>query len=209
MTFLTQFLYIVDYAPVMARKVTANLYMTLDGYADFPKYPGSDFVTDEPDEAFAEMWTRRYGSVDTVVFGRRSYEGHLSVHSEKARKPSDPKFLFDYSRWLDKIEKVVLSNTMSGTDWQNSRLMKGDLKETVSQLRSEPGKDIIIDGGPSLVRDCIRLGIPDDYYILVFPVMLGHGPQYWGNMPDQQTLKLLSVKSLEYGELILHYETVR
>lgn len=183
--------------------------MTLDGYADFPKYPGSDFFTDEPDEAFAEMWTRRYDSVDTVVFGRRSYEGHLSVHSEKARKPTDPKFLFDYSRWLDKCEKVVLSHSLTRTDWQNSRIMKGDLTEIVSQLKGGSGKDIIIDGGPAIVRDCIRLGIPDDYYILVFPVILGHGPQYWGSLSNQQTLKLLSVKSLEYGELILHYETVR
>lgn len=87
--------------------------------------------------------------------------------------------------------------------------MKGDPREIMSQLRSEPGKDIIIEGGPSLDRDSIRLGIPDDYFILVFPVMLCRGPQYRGTMPVQQTLRLLSVKSLEYGEMILHYETVR
>ena len=49
----------------MTRKVTASLYMTLDGRGEFP---------DEP-EAFAEMWTKKYGTVDTVVFGR----GHSRI----------------------------------------------------------------------------------------------------------------------------------
>jgi hypothetical protein len=45
--------------------------MTLDGYGEFPKYPGSDAPSDEPDEAFRYMWINRYYSVDTVLFGRR------------------------------------------------------------------------------------------------------------------------------------------
>ena len=57
----------------MTRKVTASLYMTLDGRGEFPDYPGNDYQTDEPD-AFAEMWTKKYGTVDTVVFGRRAFE---------------------------------------------------------------------------------------------------------------------------------------
>lgn len=193
----------------MSRRVTANLYMTLDGYAEFPKYPGSDIQLDVPDEAFNEMWVRRYDSVDTVVFGRRAYEDHLNFHSVNARKPSDPKFMFDYSRWLDKCQKVVLSHFMSKTEWQNSRIMKGELKEIISQLKEEPGRDIIVDGGPSVVQECIQRGLVDDYRILVFPVILGRGKHYWGSMLDQQTLKLLSAKNLEYGELFLHYETVR
>lgn len=39
----------------MGRKITANMYMTPDGFGDFPEYPGSDVVSDTPDEAFNEM----------------------------------------------------------------------------------------------------------------------------------------------------------
>jgi len=45
--------------------------------------------------------------------------------------------------------------------------------------------------------------------MIVWPVILGRGKHYWGSMLKQQTLKLLSVKSLKHGELILHYETLR
>ena len=74
----------------MTRKITVNLYMTLDGYGEFPKYPGSDVVSKEPSEAWKEMWSNRYDLVDLVVFGRRSFEGHRDDHSEAARKPEDP-----------------------------------------------------------------------------------------------------------------------
>ncbi len=193
----------------MTRKITVNMYMTVDGFAEFPKYPGSDIQQDEPDEAFAEMWVRRYDSVDTVVFGRRAFEGHLSFHSEAARKHDDPEFLFEYSRWLDRCQKIVLSHVMTETAWQNSRIMRGNLADIFYQLKQEPGKDIIVDGGPSVVRECIQSGLADDYRMLVFPVILGRGKSYWGAMMQQETLKLLSVKSLECGELFLHYGAVR
>ena len=193
----------------MTRKVTVNLYATLDGRGAFPKYPGSDVSTGEPDAMFQSFWIDRYKSVDTVVMGRRSWQGHRDVHSEANRKPTDPKYLFEYSRYLDRVDKVVLSRTLRTTDWQNSRLLKGDLRRIIAKLKGEPGKDIIVEGGPALVRDTINRGLVDDYWIVMQPVIYGRGPQYWGPMKAQQTLKLLSVQRMPYGEFLLHYEAVR
>ena len=191
------------------RKITLNLYMTLDGYGEFPKYPGSDVRLEKPDAAFTEMWINRYSSVDTILYGRRSYEGHVAYHSLSARKASDPKYLFEFSHFLERSQKIVLSHFLKKTEWQNSRIMKGDLTRIVARLKRERGKNIIVDAGPSLVQEFIRRGLADDYRIAVWPVILGRGKHYWRSMLKQQTLKLLSVKSLKYGELILHYETVR
>jgi dihydrofolate reductase len=186
------------------------MYMTLDGYGEFPKYPGSDVRSKEPGVGFTEMWINRYDSVDTILYGRRSYEGHLAVHSESARKPSDPKYLFEFSRFLDCSKKIVFSHSLKKAKWQNTRIMKGDLNRIVARLKREPGKDIIVDAGPSLVQEFIRQGLADDYRILVMPVIFGRGKKdYWGTMRNQQILKLLSVKELKHGELMLHYETVR
>ncbi len=193
----------------MVRKVIANFYMTLDGRGDFPTYPGSDAKQDEPDIAFEEMWVRKYSTADTVVFGRRSYEGHYRVHSEKGRKPDDPDFLYDYSRWLDRCNKIVLSNRMKRTEWPNSRIMKGKLEDIIEQLRNEEGKDIIVEGGPSVVRECIQKDLADEYFMLVFPVVYGKKKSYWGSFAGQTNLRLISVKSMEYGELLLHYASQR
>lgn len=101
--------------------------MTLDGYGEFPNYPGSDVVTEKPDEAFTDTWISRYDSADTVVFGRHSFEGHLNVHSEAVRKPTNPKYLLEFSRWLDRCQKIVLSRHLTKTKWQNSTIMNGEL----------------------------------------------------------------------------------
>lgn len=195
----------------MTRKITANVYMTLDGRGEFPKYPGYDIPTgdrDEPDEFFRRMWTDRYGDVTTVVMGRRSFLGHQRVHSLRGRKPNDPKFMFDYSRFLDKVDKVCLSHRLTKLSWENSRVLKGDLKKIVAKLRAEKGGNIIIEGGPHLTHEVLRLNLADDYWFLVMPVVFGRGPRYWRPMKPQTTLKLLSATHMKYGELVLHYEAL-
>src|SRR5208282_6860918 len=72
----------------MARKITASLYMTLDGRGAFPKYPGSDRENTEANEMWREMWLNRFDDVTTVIMGRRSFLGHRRVWTEKARKPT-------------------------------------------------------------------------------------------------------------------------
>ena len=193
----------------MTRKITANMYMTLDGRGAFPKYPGWDRPSSEPTAMWQHMWLDRFDDVTTVVMGRRSYLGHRQVWTESARKPTDPQYAIDYARWLDRVDKVLLSNKVDEPGWQNARVMKGDLAEIVAKLKREKGGNIIVEGGPRLVQEFIRQGLCDDYWAIVQPVVYGKGPRYWGNMGSQATLKLLSSEVMEDGELVLHYETVR
>lgn len=196
----------------MARKVTANLYMTLDGRGEFPKYPGYDIPSgdrNDPDEFFRRMWTDRFADVTTVIMGRRSFTGHRRVHSLKGRKPNDPRFLFDYSRFLDRVDKVCLSHRLKHPNWENSRVLQGDLAKIVAKLKREKGGNIIIEGGPRLIHEVLRRNLADDYWILVMPVVYGRGPRYWFPMKSQTNLKLLSASHMPYGELVLHYEAYR
>src|SRR5207253_4092058 len=133
------------------------------------------------------MWIEHHDSVDTILYGRKSYEGHVAVHSESARKASDPEYLFEFSRFLGRSQKIVLSHVLKKTEWQNSRIMKGDLKRIVARLKREPGKDIIVDAGPSLVQEFIRGGLADDYRMIVRQVILGRGKPYLRSMLNQQT----------------------
>jgi len=155
------------------------------------------------------MWLNRFADVTTVIMGRRSYVGQRRVWTEKARKESDPQFFWDYARFLDKVDKVCLSHRLKSPGWENSRIMKGDLSKIVAKLKSEKGGNIIAEGGPRLIQEFMRQRLADDYWLIVQPVVWGQGPQYWGPMKEQLTLKLLSSKVLEDGELLLHYETVR
>ena len=193
----------------MARKITANVYMTLDGRGAFPTYPGSERPTTKANALFRHMWISRYNDVSTVIMGRRSFLGHRRVWSGKARKPGDPKFQFDYSHFLDRVDKVCLSHKLKDPAWENSRIMKGDLAQILADLRREKGGNIILEGGPRLVQEVLKRRLADDYWFFVMPVVYGKGPRYWGSMKDQNTLKFLELKHGEDGELLLHYEAVR
>ena len=193
----------------MARKITANVYMTLDGRGAFPTYPGSERPTTKANALFRHMWISRYDDVSTVIMGRRSFLGHRRVWSGKARKPGDPKFQFDYSHFLDRVDKVCLSHKLKDPAWENSRIMKGDLAQILADLRREKGGNIILEGGPRLVQEVLKRRLADDYWFFVMPVVYGKGPRYWGSMKDQNTLKFLELKHGEDGELLLHYEAVR
>jgi dihydrofolate reductase len=193
----------------MVRKVTAQVYMTLDGRGEFPSYPGSDRRTAEAPMLFKKMWISRYNDVSTVVMGRRSFLGHRQVWSGKARKPEDPKFMHDYSGFLDRVEKVCLSRRLKSPEWENTRILKGNLSRIISKLKREKGGNIIVEGGPRIINEVFRRRLADDYWFFVMPVIYGKGHRYWGTMPEQNTLRLVEMKEAEDGEFLLHYEAVR
>jgi dihydrofolate reductase len=193
----------------MTRRITANVFMTMDGRGGFPDYLGSQRPSTGVSDLWREFWFSRFDDVTTVIMGRRSFLGHRRVWSERARKKGDPQYMWDYSRYMDRVEKICLSHRLKSTDWENTRIMKGDLSAVVAKLKREKGGNIIAEGGPALIREFMRLKLADDYWMVVQPVVWGQGPRYWGAMKEQLTLKPLSQKVLEDGELLLHFETVR
>src|SRR5215468_9443901 len=86
--------------PGSMRKITANVYMTLDGRGAFPEYPTSGPPSTEPNPLFRKMWFDRFDDVTTVVMGRRSFIGHQKTWSEAALDPTEPAWLLDYRRYL-------------------------------------------------------------------------------------------------------------
>jgi len=191
------------------RKVTANVYMTLDGRGEFPKYPEEEREQREPNALFRHMWYDRFDDVTTVIMGRRSFLGHQRTWSEKAAKPGEEKWLLDYRRFLDRVEKICLSHRLKSTDWENSRILSGDLAKILTKLKQEKGGNIMLEGGPAVVRECLSRNLAHDYWFFVMPVVYGRGPRYWGQMKTQTTLKLIETKPGEDKEIMLHYEAVK
>jgi dihydrofolate reductase len=129
--------------------------------------------------------------------------------AKRAVKPGEPEWLLDYRRYLDRVEKVCLSNRLTSTDWENSRILNGDLAEILTRLKHETGGNILLEGGPAVIRECLRRNLADDYWFFVMPVVYGKGPRYWGPMDEQCTLNLIETKPGEDKEILLHYEAVR
>ena len=190
------------------RRIILSMYMTLDGYNEFPSYPGSEPSASEPELVGDAMWVQRWGSIDTLLFDRRTYDEWADFWPTSKRTSGEHPWFRMMSEFAEKAQKVVLSDPNGTTTWANSRTLDGDAAAGVARLRKERGKDMVVVA-PGLGRELMRQGLIDDYLFAVSPVILGKGNQFFGELQSQQTLRLVDVKHFKAGELVLHYETVR
>jgi dihydrofolate reductase len=112
------------------------------------------------------------------------------------------------SEFAEKAQQVVISDSVGGTMWANSRVLEGDVAEAVARLRREPGKNMVLVA-PELGRELMRRGMVDDYLLAAMPVIFGKGHPFFGLPDGQQTLRLVEVKHFKAGELFLHDETAQ
>jgi dihydrofolate reductase len=190
------------------RRVVMSMYLTLDGYNEFPSYPGSEPPVSEPDRVADAMWVQRWGSMDTLLFDRETYEQWADFWPISKRTSEEHPWFRQMSEFAEKTQKVVISDSAGRTSWAHSRTLNGDVAEAVARLRREPGQDMVVVA-PELGRQLMRRGLIDDYLFAVCPVILGKGHQFFGQLEGQETLRLVEVKHFAAGELFLHYETVR
>jgi hypothetical protein len=69
----------------------------------------------------------------------------------------------------------VFSKTLKSANWPKSRIVRGDLGEEIVRLKSLPGKDIVLGGGPRLAQSFLERELADELYIEMFPSIVGRG----------------------------------
>jgi dihydrofolate reductase len=67
---------------------------------------------------------------------------------------------------MNSLPKYVVSETLQKAEWNNSRLIKGNLPDEISKLKQQPGQDILVFGSCSLAQALMRHGLVDGYKIM-------------------------------------------
>ncbi|HZY69566.1 MAG TPA: dihydrofolate reductase family protein [Thermoplasmata archaeon] len=189
------------------RRVSLQMYLTLDGYNEFPTYPGSEPPANEPDLIAEEMWIKRWDSIDALLFDQQTYGEWAEFWPLSNRTAEEHPWFRQMSEFAERVEKVVMSASPRPTNWVGTRFVPGELGEALSKLKQSPGGTMAVVA-PRLGMELIRRGLIDDYFLAVSPVVLGKGKRFFEEMEHQQTLHLVEVKSFKSGELVLHYEAV-
>jgi dihydrofolate reductase len=199
------------------RKVLVLMFMTLDGIAEYPTYAEDPGAT-SPDEG-PEMWTSRMDSTDTLLLGRKTYVEWAGFWPRWKNEPTAEKFMQDFSRFADRAEKVVFSKTLRAADWPKSRIVSGDLGEEIARLKSLPGKEIVVGGGPRLAQSVLERELADELLITMFPSIVGSGKPFFrveGNPDHRENMipigatgrhdfSLVEAKPDQSGAILLHY----
>ena len=109
-----------------------------------------------------------------------------------------------FARTINAAKKYVVSSTLEQVDW-NAELVRGDLGQTVQQLKREPGKGLFV-GGVQLPLALTELGLIDEYEFVVHPRLAGHGPSLFAGLSKHVDLKLVSLLELGSGAVAMRYE---
>lgn len=195
------------------------MYMTLDGFAEAPDEPENDPETSR--QFWEAMWTGHWDDVDTLLLGRKTYEKWAGFWPDQI--DSEDKHMREFARFSSRVEKVVFSRKLKSADWSNSQIVRGPVGKEIPRLRSLPGKNMIVGGGPRLVQSIIAEGLADELYLTVYPSIIGHGkPLFrWApdpdfdedsipqDAPDRHDFRLLECRPLGTSHLFLHYAASR
>ncbi|MDE1880537.1 MAG: dihydrofolate reductase family protein [Euryarchaeota archaeon] len=190
------------------RKLALSVYLTLDGYNEFPAYPGSLPANDEPDLVSQEMWVKRWDTFDTLLFDSKTYEEWSDFWPMAKRTTDEHPWFSQMSEFAERVQKVVLSTPPRPTTWARTRFVPGEIDDAVQELKKEAGGTMVVVA-PRLGMQMVRRGLIDDFLFAVSPVVLGKGNRFFEELQHQQTLHLVEVKALKAGELFLHYQAVR
>src|SRR5580765_4954657 len=81
---------------------------------------------------------------DTILMGRGMVDVFISYWSDVTSKPDDPWNAF--AKRMIETPKVVFTKTLNKSEWINTDIATGDLKDEITKLKTQNGKDMIVYG---------------------------------------------------------------
>jgi dihydrofolate reductase len=179
------------------RKITAGLFIALDGVVEAPDQWHFPYFNDEMGAAVGGQ----LGAADTILLGRKTYDSFAGAWPNREVGGGEDA---EFAKKLGDTRKIVVSRQHLQFSWRNSEQIKGDLVDAVTALKSEPGGDIGMSGSVSVVRALLAAGLLDELHMLVHPLTVGKGLRLFDE-GESIPLKLLSSQTFETGVLHLVY----
>jgi dihydrofolate reductase len=128
----------------------------------------------------------------------------VSYWSDVMSKPDDPDYSF--AKKMIETPKVVFTKTLNKSEWVNTDIATGNMKDEVNRLKNRDGGDIIVYGGASFDSSLIKEKLIDEFYLFVNPVAIGKGKTIFKDLSEIQKLSLIESISFDSGIVLLHYE---
>lgn len=190
---------------VIMRSLVYFMHASLDGFVAGTKGEMNWITVDDEIFDFVSTMTDQ---ADTALYGRVTYQMMEAYWPTAGEKPNASKHDKEHSIWYNHVTKVVLSTTMNENGLKNTKVIRDNLRENIDKLKQQPGKNILIFGSPGASHSLLKIGLIDEYWIFVNPIILGQGIPLFKDVTDVIKLKLLESKTFSSGVVALHYRKV-
>ena len=189
------------------RDLIVSTFLTLDGVMQAPGGPEEDPSGDfEHGGWMAGYWDEQIESVMgesmsgpfDLVLGRRTYE-IFAAHWPHTDDPG--------AELLNAATKHVASTTRKELEWENSKLIEGEVPEGVRALKEEDGPELQVHGSANLIQTLLKHGLIDEFRLLIFPLVLGKGKRLFEGGTVPAGLELASSQILSGGVIVATYRS--
>lgn len=174
--------------------------ISIDGCFDHTRF--------SPDEELMPYFTRMMQDTGVIVYGRKTYELMVPYWPDVAKNKTGTPDDIAFAEAMVPIEKIVLSRTLK-TAGENTRIVSENPEGLLRELKQQPGKKIAFSG-TSLLPHLLTLGLIDELYLIIHPILVGDSKRLFENflVPEKRNFQLVYTQLFTSGVIALHYQKI-
>jgi dihydrofolate reductase len=185
----------------MTEIIVWNL-LTLNGYFNGTKDWELDWHNTVWGKELEDFSNRQMEEVDTLIFGRKTYEGMAQYWSTEYNPAESTT-----ADHLNRVQKLVFSRSLDSVSWHNSTLIKEDPVTYITQIRKEDHGKYFIFGSGEIVSELHDAGLIDEYRLCYAPVTLPEGKQMFRPGSKRAEFTVTKTVVLKTGGVILYLQS--
>jgi dihydrofolate reductase len=188
-------------------ELIVNTFLTLDGVMQAPGGPEEDpsggfeqggwsfgYWDEQMQTAMGESMSKPFD----LVLGRKTYE-IFAAHWPHSDDPG--------AAPLNTAIKHVASTTLNELEWENSKLIEGEVPEGIRALKEEDGPELQVHGSANLIQTLLEHGLIDEFRLWIFPLVLGNGKRLFDGGTGPAGLELASSRVSSTGVIMATYRS--
>jgi dihydrofolate reductase len=187
------------------RKVILYMTMTCDGFFAGP-HGELDWMSQTPDQELTDDIVTLFEGIDRGFIGYPTASGMIPYWLNVAQTPSASKGELAIAQAVNSLRPFIISRQEENLEWENTEMLvvksDNDLVEAVKRIKQQSGKDLGVPGGIRTAQTFVRLGLIDEYVLMVHPVAIGSGQRVF---TDRVNLALVSAKTYQSGVMRVCY----
>ena len=180
------------------RKIKICEHISLDGVIEHGgDYEYGAWTTPYRSPEGQAMLLEAYGPGFDMLLGRSTYDSWLNFWPNAGD--------FPMAKGINSATKYVVAHRPDSLTWGPVKGLGGDIIESIRNLKSTDGPDLVISGSISLSSVLLDAGLIDEVILIVNPVLLGRGKRLLSESFDARKLEFVSTKSTPTGLLLNTY----
>ncbi|HME55339.1 MAG TPA: dihydrofolate reductase family protein [Candidatus Lokiarchaeia archaeon] len=189
------------------RKLVVLSFISLDGVMQAPGGPEEDptggfqhggWTVPYFDDFLGKVMANQMSKPFDLLLGRKTYE--IFASHWPFVEDDDP-----VGRVINNAMKYMVTRTPRDLDWQNSTCISGDVVQEITNLKASDGPDMQVHGSGDLIHTLLKHGLVDEFWLKIFPVILGTGKRLFQDGVIPRNLELLGSEVSPKGVIVASY----